>query len=220
MIPATYSQGFKRMRTKSIIADDQDSAAVYVDGTVGGKSYRFRLDTGARRTSIMSDDFTSGFKVVGTNKSSGAFAKTKDDLVETPEVRVGSLSQPSVTAIRIPKNVKRRDNLLGMDFLGNYALHFQYELRRVELVKSEATKNKKLPLDLFVGENGHPYVTFLGKMAFKRRASGTLALEQRFSIPDLCKSIPISSLKLELQSVPTRQVLRGKRLFICSRNLR
>src|SRR4051812_40733854 len=55
--------------------DDPDSSDVYVDGTVGGKHYQFRLDTGAGRTSIGSDDFTSGFKAVGSNSGAGAFAK-------------------------------------------------------------------------------------------------------------------------------------------------
>ena len=136
--------------------DDPDSANVYVDGTVADKPYRFRLDTGAGRTSIAFDEFTSSFKVVGTKHSAGAFAKTHDNLIEVPQVQVGTLSQSPATVVRMPKNANNRANLLGMDFLKNYALYFQYDREQVKVVDTEKFQDNFL--ELFLGENGHPYV--------------------------------------------------------------
>lgn len=137
--------------------DDPDSSDVFVDGTVGEKPYRFRLDTGAGRTSIGSDHFTLGFKVVGQTTGAGAFAKVHDDLIEIPQLCVGKLSQSPATVIRTPKNAQDRANLLGMDFMKSHGLHFRYDSNSVHLIDSKKTLGEPL-FDLFVGENGHPYV--------------------------------------------------------------
>jgi hypothetical protein len=137
--------------------DDPDSSDVFVDGTVDEKPYRFRLDTGAGRTSIGSDEFTLGFKVVGKTTGAGAFAKVHDDLIEVSQVCVGNLSQSPATVIRTPKNAQDRANLLGMDFMKGHALHFRYESNSVQLIDSKKPLSEPL-LDLFVGESGHPYV--------------------------------------------------------------
>ena len=39
--------------------EDADAAEVLVDGTVGGNHYHFLLDTGAARSSVAFDDYTS-----------------------------------------------------------------------------------------------------------------------------------------------------------------
>jgi hypothetical protein len=137
--------------------NDPDSSDVFVDGTIGDKPYRFRLDTGAGRSSVGSDEFTTGFRVVGKKTGAGVFAKVHDDFIEVPQVRVGTLSQSPATVTRTPKDAHGRANLLGMDFLKNYALHFQYENNSVSIIASgKAVSNE--PLNLFMGENGHPYV--------------------------------------------------------------
>jgi hypothetical protein len=41
--------------------EDVEAAEVLVDGTIGGYEYRFLLDTGAARTSVTFDDYTSTF---------------------------------------------------------------------------------------------------------------------------------------------------------------
>lgn len=138
--------------------DDADSSDVYVDGTIDGRSYRFRLDTGSGSTTIAFDEFTSGFKVVGTKESAGTFAKIKDEIIEVPNVRVGALSKSPANLVRTPKNTGGRANLLGMDFLKNYALHFRYDINRVDRFDSDKMMNENSLLDLFMGENGHPYV--------------------------------------------------------------
>lgn len=138
--------------------DDPDASDVYVDGTLDNRPYRFRLDTGAARSSIKSDDFTSTFKVVGTKKSAGVFAKSHDDLILVLQIQVGSLSQSQATVARTSKSNPNRANLLGMDFLKRYAFHFQYEHSRAEVVDADMMANKVSFLDLFMGENSHPYV--------------------------------------------------------------
>src|SRR5579871_2796454 len=69
--------------------DDAESAQVFVDGTVGGKCYRFLLDTGAARTSLILDDYTSTFESAAKHASSGLFATNSDDLIVVPNLEVG-----------------------------------------------------------------------------------------------------------------------------------
>lgn len=149
--------------------DDPDSSDVYVDGTIDNKPYRFRLDTGAGRTSIKSDGFTSGFKVVGTKTGAGAFAKTTDDLIIVPQIQIGSLLQSQTTVVRTPKSASNRANLLGMDFLKAFPLHFLYDSRRVEVVDVTALATKVSLLDLFMGENNHPYVDLIWEGGIKAK---------------------------------------------------
>src|SRR5438093_11227110 len=54
--------------------EDAEAAEVLVDGTIGGYKYRFLLDTGAARTRVIFDDYTSTFDCIEKSDSSGVFA--------------------------------------------------------------------------------------------------------------------------------------------------
>jgi hypothetical protein len=43
-------------------SDDQEAAEILVDGAIDGKQYRFLLDTGAARTKVKYDNFTSNLE--------------------------------------------------------------------------------------------------------------------------------------------------------------
>jgi hypothetical protein len=54
--------------------DERDAARILVDATIGGFPYRFLLDTGAARSSVVFDDYTSTFDGLEHHSSAGVFA--------------------------------------------------------------------------------------------------------------------------------------------------
>lgn len=158
---STDSVGFKFQAEKD--KDDPNSADVYVDVLIGDKPYKLRMDTGAAHTQVMEDEYTSGFKIVGTKNSAGAFAKVQDDLIVVPEVKLDKLIQSEVTVVRTPKASPNRANLLGMDFFKFYSLHFQYDRNWVDVIDTDKMNLNEPMLDLFMGENNHPYVDVFWK---------------------------------------------------------
>ena len=71
--------------------DDPGCATVMVDGTVAGRPYRFIVDTGAVRTQLETDEYTSALAAMPGESSSGTFASHCDPIVTVTDVAVGPL---------------------------------------------------------------------------------------------------------------------------------
>jgi hypothetical protein len=138
--------------------DDPDASDVFVNGLVDNRPYRFMLDTGAAMTSLKADEYLSKIKSVGQKDSAGAFAKHREDQILISGIHVGSLFKNNMTVTRSVANLASRRNLLGMDFLGSYALHFQYDKGRVDVIDTSDIAARTDLQDLFLGERSHPYV--------------------------------------------------------------
>jgi hypothetical protein len=93
--------------------EDIEAAEVLVDVTIGTTKCRFLLDTGAARTSVVFDDYTSAFNSVGKSNSSGVFAKISDDLVTIPSFELGPVSKTNLTVARMAGSNPGVRNLVG-----------------------------------------------------------------------------------------------------------
>jgi hypothetical protein len=71
--------------------EDADAAEVFVDGALGGRPYRFLLDTGAAKTCVRYDEYTATFASAGKDTSSGVFAGGSRDLVIAPSRALGPI---------------------------------------------------------------------------------------------------------------------------------
>lgn len=136
--------------------EEMEAAEVFVDGTVGGNPYRFLLDTGAGMSCIMYDDYTAGFPSAEKRDSSGVFAKSSDDLIIVPSIEVGAISKQNCTIIRTAETNPHIKNLIGMNLLKDYCLHFYFDENRVSVDANDGFAGKTL--DLFVDPKYHPYV--------------------------------------------------------------
>ena len=138
--------------------EDAEAAEVLVDGTIGGHPYRFLLDTGAARTSVLVDDYTATFASVETHGSSGVFASHSNDVVTVPMIEVGPISRSDFTLVRKAGTGPDTRNLIGMDLLKDYCCHFLFDESRV-LVDPEGAAGASYPFqELFLDERSHPYV--------------------------------------------------------------
>lgn len=142
-----------------IIEPDPDNpgcAAVLIAGTVAGRPYRFILDTGAARTQLEADEYTTALAAAGEDVSSGAFGgHTADPVVTVTDLAVGPLRAATLQVARVPGGGPAQRNVLGMDVLGRYACHFRLSAGVLEL---EAVPAAQADLDLLIGPRGHPYV--------------------------------------------------------------
>ena len=136
--------------------EDIEAAEVYVDGQISGHPYRFLLDTGAGTTTVLYDAFTASFESAGQTHSSGVFSPKQDDLINVPTLTIGAIHRQGVVVARMAQAAQNVRNLIGMDILKEYALHFRFDERRV-LVDPEIDAQSWQTL--FMDKKHHPYMT-------------------------------------------------------------
>jgi hypothetical protein len=136
--------------------DDPHCATVMVDGTIAGRSYRFILDTGAARTQVAADDYTSALSTVAEHISSGAFGdRTTDPVVMVTDVAVGPLRAATLLVTRAEPGGPQPGNLIGMDLLQRYCCHFRLGAGVLGL---DAPPGWQAGHDLLMDSRGHVYV--------------------------------------------------------------
>jgi hypothetical protein len=136
--------------------EDVEAAEVLVDGTIGGYNYRFLLDTGAAKTTVIFDEYTSAFDRIEKISSSGVFAGSDQDLIRVPLIELGPISKSGFTLVRMEASDSVRNNLIGMDLLKEYCCHFLFDENRVD-VEEELEFGSQFQ-ELTLGSKFHPYV--------------------------------------------------------------
>lgn len=143
-----------------IIVPDEDepqAAELMVDGYLGDRPYRFLLDSGAARSSVAFDEYTSRLETTGESRSSGLFAGKSDDLIRVPLLKLGPVSKKDIVINRVQKGADGRRNLIGMDMMVDFSWHFLIEEERVLInspIDAEAGSFQPLRFD----SKGHPYL--------------------------------------------------------------
>ena len=69
-----------------------ECAAILVDGTIAGRAYRFILDTGAHRSQVEADEYTTTLSPIADDTSSGAFASETYAIVTISDLAIGPIS--------------------------------------------------------------------------------------------------------------------------------
>lgn len=123
-----------------------------VRAVINGRDYLLRLDTGAARTQLVTDEYLAGLACTGRDSSAGAFGRTGDrDLVTVGELTIGSLVLTDLTVARV--DGPGQQSLLGMDVLRRYCCQFRFGTSELILADSAATAD----LDLLLDDRGHAY---------------------------------------------------------------
>lgn len=140
--------------------DEQDveAAEVFVDGTIGANAYRFLLDTGAARTSVILDGYTSKFNSTERSGSSGLFANSSDDLITVPSIDVGPISKEQFTLVRVADKDPSISNLIGMDLLKDLCCHFLFDEDRVLVDANDELRDRFAFQELMFDNRCHPYI--------------------------------------------------------------
>jgi hypothetical protein len=139
-------------------AEDDEAAEILVDGTIEGRGYRFLLDTGAARTSVQDDEYTSTFDTVEQNESAGVFEKSRSDVITVPSIALGPISKTSFTLVRMAQSRSGVRNLIGMDLLKDYCCHFLFDEQRVAIDPTDTSARDYTSHELLLGNRFHPYV--------------------------------------------------------------
>jgi len=136
--------------------DEAEAAEVFVDGTIGANEYRFLLDTGAARSGVMFDDYTSQLKSIERSRSSGLFATSSEDIVTVPSIRVGPISRRDFTLVRAANHFPGANNLIGMDLLKDWCCHFFFDENRVSVTTDEELRADLAFQELLLDSRFHP----------------------------------------------------------------
>jgi hypothetical protein len=144
----------------TIVRDPEESEAgeIMVDGYVGGHPYRFLLDTGAATSRVTSDAYTSTFPSIEASRSSGVFARRSEDLIMVPSIQVGPISKASIALARVAGRAPNIANLIGMDVLKDFCLHFDFAGNRLGVDPSGDLGQGSSFHKLFMDGRFHPYV--------------------------------------------------------------
>ena len=134
--------------------DDQDCAVPCADGTVAGRPYRFLLDTGAARTRMAADEYTTTLQPAGTDGGHGAFGPVTETIVTVADVSVGPMHAPSLDVTLAAGAAHGAPCLLGMDLIGRYRCHFRLAAGVVDVGARAAGSASAL----YTGSRGHVYV--------------------------------------------------------------
>jgi gag-polyprotein putative aspartyl protease len=127
-----------------------------VDGTVAGRPYRFILDTGAARTQLEADEYTSALSPVTGDASLSAFGgRSAHPVVTIADLVAGSLHAATLEVSRAEPGGHLVRNLLGMDVLQRYCCHFRLDASVLEL---EAPLDYLPDQSLLMSSSGHVYV--------------------------------------------------------------
>lgn len=135
--------------------DDPGCATVMVDGTVAGRPYRFIVDTGAVRTQLETDEYTSALATTPGESSSGMFGSHCDPIVTVTDVAVGPLRVATLDVTRVSPIPQRPGNLLGMDVLQRYRCLFRLQAGVLDVEAPAADRGGR---ELRMDSRGHVYV--------------------------------------------------------------
>jgi hypothetical protein len=142
-------------RVPLIIEPDEDEpefASIWVEATVASRPYRMLLDSGAARSQLPADDYTTDLAVAGRDSSSAAFGAAIDDaVVSVRELAVGSLRIPALDVTRGANGPA----LLGLDVLGRHRCHLRPSAAVLDL---DGPDQARTASELHVGQRGHAHV--------------------------------------------------------------
>jgi hypothetical protein len=139
--------------------DDPDCAVPVVAVIVAGRPYRLVLDTGAARTTMAADSFTSALPAQGRDSSHGAFAPTGNPLVTVTDPRAGPMHAGELKVARADSGRLGAPNLLGMDVLRRYSCHFRFGSGVVEVgAEAGGGAGQRAEYNLWTDAACHPYV--------------------------------------------------------------
>lgn len=131
---------------------DPDFAMVLVDASIAGRPYRLLLDTGAARSRLPADEYTSALPVVGEDVSAAAFGRPViEPVVTITDLAVGPLRLAALNVTRAEQAMP----VLGMDVLGRHCCHFQLAARILQLGRPPGIQAGR---EFLRGPRGHVYV--------------------------------------------------------------
>jgi hypothetical protein len=132
--------------------DEPEFASVWVEATIASRPYRMLLDSGAARSQLPADEYTTSLEAVGRDSSSATFGAAIDDvLVDVRELAVGSLRIPALEVTR----GARGPALLGLDVLGQHRCHLRPGEALLDLDGPDPGRDAS---ELLVGQRGHAHV--------------------------------------------------------------
>lgn len=203
---------------------DVEAAEVLVEGKVASKNYIFLLDTGAARTSVQYDDFTSKFKSLKKESSSSVFTRSSEDLIMVSHIELGPILKKDLLIVRYPQKQRSARNLIGMDILKDYSLKFLFDENKV-LVDPPESGESVISQDLFLDKRNHPYIDINFKQltvkAVWDTGAGITVVDINFInqfpsfFQEMDKSIgtDASGIKMETQMYTMKSIKIGNHMF-------
>ena len=177
--------------------EEAEAAEILVDGKLGGRNYRFLLDTGAATTRVKCDDYILAFPNVEKRETRGTFSKSNLDLIIVPDIALGPITKENFTLARAPESAP--NNIIGMDLLKDYSLLFDFAKGRVEVDAACPPEGAGACRELTLGSKSHPYVgvTFGGMSARAvwDTGAGMTVVDSQFvkDNPSLFRELSLSS---------------------------
>lgn len=136
--------------------DEPEAAEIYVNGAINERPYRFLLDTGAARTSVVADESLADLETVGQQSSSGVFSAMSDDLIQISTLTVGLITRQNIIIGRA-KAGSGRGTLLGMDVLRHHRFHFRFN-EAIALVDDPMLTEHFSLQPIEFDKKSHPYI--------------------------------------------------------------
>lgn len=178
--------------------DEPDFATVLVDVTVAGRPYRLVLDTGAARTQLTADEYTSALRPVGEDASAGSFGgRVTEPVVTITDLVVGPLRIATLDVTRSGPKLSHGPgpDVLGMDVLERYCCCFRLAAGVMDL---DAPPGIRADNVFMRGPRGHVYLDVhwqeISAQACWDTGAGATVVDRAFwfSHPELFEQIGVT----------------------------
>lgn len=134
--------------------EEDGSAEILTEARFAGRTYLCLLDTGAAKTTLVWDEFTSTLPAKSESSSHGALGSTTNSVVLVPSFELGPITHKEIAVARLSVDHGYPRNLIGMDVLQNWTLMLNLRAKILYL-SDESPKEASV---LVLGERGHPYL--------------------------------------------------------------
>ncbi len=143
----------------NIIHDEEDHecAGIFINATIDLNEYRFLLDTGAAISSIQDNESTSQYPIMNSHETGGTFSRKTQNSIIIPSFKLGSLIKTNVEFYRVVGEAERV-NLIGMNILKDFELHFDFKSNILE-VSNDSARFTKSGNEIIMGAKDHPYIS-------------------------------------------------------------
>jgi len=142
--------------------DAPDTGNLLIEATIDGRPYCLKLDSGAPRTQLVSDNYLAALPTGGQRSAGGAFGQQeRSDVVTIPSLSAGDMTTGPMQVMRA-EAFPGRQHLFGLDLLSQHCCEFRFTSAEIFL---SGSPDARACLDLSLGRSGHIYLDLVWGVA-------------------------------------------------------
>lgn len=135
-----------------------DDVEVYIKGQINDKEYNFLLDTGAAKSTLVTDEYLESLEYSKGKKFSGVIGTLDCREVNIDKLCLGPIIENGIKIDIINNLNDNIKNVLGIDVLKKHVIVFSYSTQELLIIEEDDSIMPENLFELEVGNKYHPYI--------------------------------------------------------------